>query len=435
MADYDIGVLALVVPATSGPKATYRPAVSVRNNGIHVALATGYLRIYAAGLLVFETELYSATLAAGATGNAQAVDYWTPAAEGFYTIHAYLSTPLDQVESNNMLAPVTVEITSAAPPTPPVVTAHAAQHEEGATDEISIDGLQGRTADPQSPLAHAAQHQAGGSDAMNVGSLFGVLAQDQPAQVHSNTRHNPVLTTAAELTAHAGSTAVHTVATNLANRETTGPLTGLVPSAQLQLGTALPEEGDDEAAMGLRFDREMGYVNAAHHSYKHGPTGPDPSAIGITNGEFTLVPPLAGDIARIGIPEAWLTDDLVILLQVYGHLLLNPGGSLSLHLMSGAASWCSLLVPGLGTTEHDCAITAHIICMPADKYSGALEYRDYLAFDGSARNIIAVKDADVSIPASDKVFTIRAEILGGVADYLIARSSFSRSLGSAPLSV
>jgi len=250
MADYDVGVLALVVPAKSAPKATYRPTVSVRNNGIHAALASGYLRIYAAGLLVFESELYSATIPAGATGNAQTVDYWTPQSEGTYTIHAYLSTPLDQVESNNMLAPVTIEITGAAPPPPPVVTAHAAQHEEDGSDELSIDGLKGRAADPQAALAHAAQHQVGGSDALNVGSLAGVLAQDQPAQVHSNTRHNPVMSTAAELTAHAGSTAVHTVATNLANRETTGLDAGLVPEIQLAgvsevlAGRAFLERGD-----------------------------------------------------------------------------------------------------------------------------------------------------------------------------------------------
>jgi hypothetical protein len=244
MADYDVGAVALVTPAKSAPKTTYRPAVSVRNNGLHDALASGYLRIYSAGLLVFESEIYSATIPAGATGLAQAVDYWTPTAEGFYTIHAYVSCPLDQVESNNMLAPVTIEITGATPPTPPVVTAHAAQHEEGGTDEVSIDGLQGRAADPQTPLDHAAQHQAGGSDALNVGSLQGVLAQDQPAQVHGNTRHNPIMTTAAELTAHAGSTAAHTAATNLANRETTGPYTGLVTLTQLALGSKVVPVGD-----------------------------------------------------------------------------------------------------------------------------------------------------------------------------------------------
>jgi hypothetical protein len=239
MADYDVGVLALVVPATSGPMTTYRPAVSVRNNGIHDALASGYLRIYAAGLLVFESELYSGTITPGNTGNAQAIDYWAPETEGNYEVHAYLSTPLDQVETNNMLGPITITITGVEPPTPPVVTAHAAQHEEGGDDEISIDGLKGRTADPQDALAHAASHQAGGADALNVGSLLGILAQDQPAQAHSNTRHSPSMATSAELAAHLGSAAVHTAAINLANRETSGPDTGLVKSDQLADG-AIP---------------------------------------------------------------------------------------------------------------------------------------------------------------------------------------------------
>lgn len=251
MADYDVGTLALVVPAKSAPRATYRPAVSVRNNGIHDALASGYLRIYAAGLLIFESELYSATIPAGNTGTAQAIDLWTPPDIGFYTIHAYLSCPLDQVEYNNMLAPVTIEITSETPPKPPTVPAHAPQHEDGGTDEVSIDGLKGRAADRQDPVDHASQHQAGGSDALNVGSLQGVLAQDQPAQTHGNTRHNPVMSTAAELTAHAGSIAVHTAATNLANRETTGPETGLLKHTQMMLGTQVLPVGDKY----LRSDR------------------------------------------------------------------------------------------------------------------------------------------------------------------------------------
>jgi hypothetical protein len=244
MADYDVSALALVVPATSGPKTTYRPAVSVRNNGNHDALASGYLRIYAAGLLVFESELYSGTITPGNTGNAQAVDYWTPELEGKYEVHAYLTTPLDQVEPNNMLQPVTITITGEEPPVPPVVPAHATQHEEDGTDELSIDGLPGRAADPQEPLEHASSHQAGGSDQLNVGSLQGVLAQDQPTQVHSNTRHNPVMCTEAELVAHQGSVAVHTVATNLANRNTTGPFTGLVEAGQLASTT--------EAGTGIR---------------------------------------------------------------------------------------------------------------------------------------------------------------------------------------
>jgi len=310
MADYDVGALALVVPATSGPKSTYRPAVSVRNNGIHDAIASGYLRIYAAGLLVFETELYSATITPGATGLAQAVDYWTPSAEGQYTIHAYLSTPLDQVESNNMLAPVTITITGETPPTPPVVAAHAAQHEEGGTDEVSIDGLKGRAADPQDALAHAASHQAGGSDALNVGSLQGILAQDQPTQVHSNTRHNPVMSTAAELTAHAGSVAAHTAATNLANRDTTGPETGLVTITQLASGSAVPAS----LYHGLRVDRLWAPT-------KH-------ASIGYNRNAFTQLPGSGRQhILEIAVPEAYITDDMQLVLETSVEIVRTVGNA------------------------------------------------------------------------------------------------------------
>lgn len=233
MADYDVGVLGLSSPPPSAVLTSYRPAVSVRNNGIHNAVASGYLRIYSAGLLVFQTEVYSGTLAPGVTNTADAVDYWTPETEGTYIIQGYVSTPLDQVEPNNNLPPVTIIVTGEEPPEPPTVPLHAAQHEEGGTDPINVDGLPGVLADSQPAQAHAAQHQAGGSDSLNVGSLQGILAQDQPAQVHSNTRHNPVMATADALASHAAQIAVHTAATNLANRDTTGPETGLVTSVQL----------------------------------------------------------------------------------------------------------------------------------------------------------------------------------------------------------
>lgn len=245
MADYDVGVLGLSSPPPSAVLTSYRPAVSVRNNGIHNAVASGYLRIYSAGLLVFQTEVYSGTLTPGVAGTADAIDYWTPETEGTYIIQGYLSTPLDQVEPNNNLNPVTVIVTGAEPPEPPTVPLHASQHEEGGEDPVNVDGLLGTLHDPQPAQSHGAQHQVGGSDALNVGSLQGILAQDQPAQVHSNTRHNPVMATADALASHAAQIAVHTAATNLANRLTTGPLTGLVPDAQVSLGV--------EAGAGPRF--------------------------------------------------------------------------------------------------------------------------------------------------------------------------------------
>ena len=59
--------------------------------------------------------------------------------------------------------------------------AHAASHENGGSDEISVTGLSGLLADDQNPTAHAADHQNGGVDEINVGGLSGQLADNQPA--------------------------------------------------------------------------------------------------------------------------------------------------------------------------------------------------------------------------------------------------------------
>ena len=252
MHDYDVEALSLSTPPTSAVMTPYRPAVSVRNNGVHEAYASGYLRIYAADLLIFETEVYSAAITPGATGLAQAVDYWTPPAVGKYMIFGAVTCPLDQYEPNNNLAPVTINVTGLPPPTPPPVTPHAAQHEEGGQDEVSIDGLKGRAADPQDALAHVSSHQAAGADQLNVGALLGELAQDQPTKIHSNTKHDPTFATSSQMSQHQGATSVHTAATNLANRETTGPEFGLVKSIQIALGS---EVGGTDATRFLARDR------------------------------------------------------------------------------------------------------------------------------------------------------------------------------------
>ena len=299
--DYDVEVLGLKTPASTSPLAPYRLAVSIRNNGIHAAVASGFVRVYSAGLQIFESEVFSNTLAPGVTGDCSSLGYWTPPAEGFYMIQGYISTPLDQVEPNNNLNPTNIHITG-TPPTPPTpVELHAAQHEEGGSDEISIEGLPGRAADQQEALAHVASHQAGGSDSLNVGGLLGQLAADQPALIHSNTRHNPVMSTAAELTSHAGGVAVHTAATNLANRATTGVETGLVVSAQLSLSTEVADAGDDPVKAGLRVDRRWGPVNAVHHHAKHEVGGLDEIAVPsvITGIERNITCTPAGGLKRL----------------------------------------------------------------------------------------------------------------------------------------
>ena len=275
MADYDVGVLGLQTPPTAASLTPYRPAVSVRNNGIHDALASGYVRIYAAGLLVFESEVYSGTLPPGTTALAQAVDIWTPPAEGAYIVNGYVSTPLDQVEPNNVLQPTTIIVAGGPVPPPTPVEPHAPQHEEGGADEVNIDGLRGRAADPQTPLGHVASHQAGGADQLNVGSLIGELASPQTPKTHDNAYHDPVMATSDELTSHNNADAAHSAAANLANRETSGDRVGLVPQAQLSNGTVVPEPDEDVNNHGLRHDDMYGPTNPVPHHATHDANGRD----------------------------------------------------------------------------------------------------------------------------------------------------------------
>lgn len=142
--DYDVGITGLSSPPSSATKSSYRPAVSVRNNGLHDALASGVLRIYAAGQLIYTSEIYSPTIPPGETKTAEAIDYWTPETEGDYMIIADVSSPLDQYEPNNHLNPTTITVTGEEPEPPTPVEPHAPQHEDGGSDEISIDGLKGR---------------------------------------------------------------------------------------------------------------------------------------------------------------------------------------------------------------------------------------------------------------------------------------------------
>ena len=70
---------------------------------------------------------------------------------------------------------------SSAPPGP-----HAADHENGGSDEISVAGLSGLLADDQNPTAHASDHQNGGGDEISVAGLSGLLADAQLTAVRKN---------------------------------------------------------------------------------------------------------------------------------------------------------------------------------------------------------------------------------------------------------
>jgi hypothetical protein len=273
--DYDVSAVALTVPPALASLTTYRPAMQVRNNGRYPATVTGSLSAYKAGLRVYHSPIQSAAIAPGETGNATALDDWTPDTQDDYIWFGYCTSYRDQVEPNNNLAPVTIHVGPEPPTPPPSVPEHHEQHETGGRDVVSIDGLKGHAADQQDALPHVASHQAAGSDQLNVSGLAGVLGEPQLPADHGNEHHTTDYATSDELDNHAGANSAHTAAINLANREISGAQTGLLKQNQLQAGTAVPEAGDDPDAMGLRFDRDMGYVNPVHHAAKHEPGGTD----------------------------------------------------------------------------------------------------------------------------------------------------------------
>jgi len=243
--DYDVGAVTLTVPPANAALTTYRPAFSVRNYGLFDALGTGHIQIYKAGRLVFKSDAYTPIIPPGQTKQAQADTYFTPETTGPYFAIAFITTWRDQVPANNTLAPSPFTVGTLPPPPPPAVTNHASQHEEGGADELSCDGLHGRTADAQTALAHRATHQVAGADQLDVTGLPGILAQGQPIadhhtehedgggdelnvdelsgvlknlqkpKVHANEAHDPNYATDAAFKAHRDGVNPHEEATNL----------------------------------------------------------------------------------------------------------------------------------------------------------------------------------------------------------------------------
>lgn len=256
--DYDVAVLALSTPPASAVVTPYRPAVSVRNNGIHDAVASGYVRIYAAGLLIFESEVYSNTLTPGETGAAEALQYWTPPTEGTYIIQGYVTCPLDQVEPNNNLNPTTVIVGPGQPPVPPTpVEPHAAQHEEGGGDELSIEGLRGRCGDLQPPSNHASDHEAAGSDPINVTGMPGVLTEAQTPKLHATT-HELAGSDPLNVDDIPGADGLE----HLANKGEPFGYPGLDQAALVLQAQLAPDILPGVENYGLRFDRTWGPVMA-----------------------------------------------------------------------------------------------------------------------------------------------------------------------------
>jgi hypothetical protein len=73
---------------------------------------------------------------------------------------------------------------------PQTPTAHSSSHQNGGSDQLSVTGLSGLLADPQTPTSHVASHQNGGVDELNVAGLSGVLAEPQTPTAHKTSHQN-----------------------------------------------------------------------------------------------------------------------------------------------------------------------------------------------------------------------------------------------------
>lgn len=87
----------------------------------------------------------------------------------------------DEITVEGLAGELTAEQKSAwakvsGKPTTFTPEAHKTSHENDGADEISVAGLSGLLADPQAPAAHKTSHQDGGSDEISIEGLAGMPA-------------------------------------------------------------------------------------------------------------------------------------------------------------------------------------------------------------------------------------------------------------------
>lgn len=430
MADYDVSVVELTTPAATAPLAQMRPVVSVRNNGIHDAVASGYIRIYSAGLLIFESEIYSDTIGPGVTGAASAVDYWTPPAEGSYMVQGYLSTPLDQVEPNNNLSPTWVAI-SGEPPIPPgPVEFHASQHEEDGGDELSIEGLRGRTGDTQIPIAHASFHEINGEDVLNVQSLPGILSEPQYGKSHA-AEHKIGGSDLLSVLTLPDNTDLERVARKGANNGYAAlDFAGHVPDDQLAaVAEPIPDAGD-----ALTFASGWSRANPLPHAHLHEDGATDEISVEGLSGVLADPQPtetlnsvdaftaLAFDdpetvLASLTVPAVWMNSSLGVVLNLAGRLetQLSAGAVLRLKVKLGAAIIC----------QHDIDVnknsiapaSAHAIVAAIDGYN-VKAFIEFFADTDAVQHLgihVATCQAGTNYATAETVFTITGQFINGAA--------------------
>lgn len=302
MADYDVQALGLASPPAAAPATTYYPGVLVRNNGVHPANVTGFIRQYnqSTGMLLNTFTVARNNLLPGATATVSSAAplVWTPADIGKkFLFNGYVTAPLDSVPANNYFGPVLITVTGATPPPPPIQEHHT-QHENGGADELTLEGLSGKLAEHQDPTEHASDHQDGGTDQLSVDGLAGELAEPQTPKTHA-TSHEPGgtdpitgLTPGVHASTHApgGSDSINASYQQLTDKGAADgyaslDATALVPKTELP--TDVQYTGDKGAANGyaeLDANKELPEYNAAPR------TDLVLSGAGVEQAPFVLLP-------------------------------------------------------------------------------------------------------------------------------------------------
>lgn len=89
-----------------------------------------------------------------------------------------LNSAVNDIEGDIVTIQEDIDALETAPP------AHSASHQNAGSDEISVAGLSGELADPQTPLAHKTSHESGGSDELKLDNL---AAPDDNTDLNAST--------------------------------------------------------------------------------------------------------------------------------------------------------------------------------------------------------------------------------------------------------
>lgn len=423
MPDIDVAAVALVSPPSSAPQATYTPAVSVRNNGIHARVASGYLQMFdkATGVLLDTWPLLSGSIGAGATGLAYATGVLdlTAAPVGKQLMFSGLVTcDGDQVPANNVLSPCFV-VVSAEPPEPPgPVVAHASQHEVGGSDQLSVDGLPGKLAEGQEPTEHASDHEAGGEDVLNVDGLPGQLLEPQATANHDNTRHTTPFATTAELQNHALATTAHADATNLEHIAHKGAASGyapldaslFVPKANLKRGWPtiwIPTAEPGQGSSGVLLDTDCTPImpGALHRVRGTGAYSP-PNYLWLLQYDFGLTPLRSLSLHLHGMAQLFGQDGKAVIIGVAGQ---NSTTLIDLQIPVPAGpefhggwldfnAWIQFSSVAPFTVGY-CIARAHAILSPSDVYPSVPSQHFYDALYDSNTNWDPLSNTTIYAPA------------------------------------